>query len=82
VESGLFASLDALLDRIVPEADIPRADIRMTIGRLKEEVRSYFHFASAARYMPTVPEAEVWSLVDAVFKKRLHERGKTDEPVA
>jgi len=79
VELGLFAALDGLLDRIVPEAAIPKADIRMTIGRRNDEATSFFHFGAASRYPPTVPEAEVWILVNAVFKNRLQERGRTDE---
>ena len=83
VEAGLFAALDGLLDRIVTEADIPKADIRMVIGRLKDETRSYFRFAAADRYLPTAAETEVWTLVDAVFRRRLQERGKIyEEPAA
>ena len=78
IEPGLFAALEGLLDRIVPE-DIPKTELRMVIGRLKDEARSYFHFAAADRYSPEVPEAEVWTLVDAVFKRRLQESVTKDE---
>ena len=82
VEAGVFAAMDGLLDRIVPEADIPKADIRMVIGRLKDETRSHFRFAAADRYLPTAAETEVWTLVDAVFRKRLQERGMIFEAPA
>jgi hypothetical protein len=78
IEPGLFTALEGLLDRIVPDADIPKAEIRMVIGRLKDEARSYFHFAAADRYSPEVPEAEVWTLVEAVFKRRLQESVTND----
>lgn len=78
IEPGLFTALEGLLAHIVPNADIPKADLRMVIGRLKDEATSYFHFAAADRYSPGVPEAKVWTLVEAVFKRRLQESVTND----
>lgn len=80
IEPGFFTALQGLLDRIVPDADIPKAELRMVIGTLRDEARCYFHFAAADRYSPGVPEAEVWTLVDAVFKRRLQESVTNDAP--
>jgi len=81
IEPGLFAALFSLLDHIAPGADIPAADAGMVIGRLRDEKWSYYNFTAPDRYQPTVPEAEIWRLIDSVFKKRLQERVKTDETI-
>ena len=78
IEPGLFEALYGLLGGIAPEADIPDMERRMVIGRLKDEKWSYYRFAAPDRYEPTSPEAEIWRLINAVFKKRLQERVKTD----
>jgi hypothetical protein len=74
IEPGFFWALDDLLARIVPEADVPKADLRMVIGRLRDETRACFYFAAPDKYPTTAPEAEVWTLVDTVFMRRLMER--------
>jgi hypothetical protein len=81
IEPGLFAALYGMLGDIAPEAGIPKTETRMVIGRLKDEKWSYYHFASSDRYQSAVPEAEIWRLIDEVFRKRLQERVKTDETI-
>ncbi len=81
IEPGLFEALYGLLGGIAPEADVPKTEIRMVVGRLKDEKWSYYNFAARDSYQPPAPEAEIWRLIDAVFRKRLHEGIKIDETI-
>ncbi len=72
IEPGIFATLDNLLEHIQPEIEEPT--VKMVIGRLKDNKRTYWSFRSAQEYPVDSPEVEVWNLVKSVFEKRLQEK--------
>ena len=74
IEPDFFSALYDLLGRLAPGAELARDEFRMVIGRLKDEKWSYFNFAAPDRYSQATPEAEIWSLMNSFFQKRLQER--------
>jgi hypothetical protein len=71
VEPGLFVSLDNLLDRAASGAEIPRKNLGMVIGRLKNKERKFCYLKALDEYPRESPEAEIWALVNLLFEKRL-----------
>lgn len=70
-EPGLFSQLSNLLDRIIAGEDTPKESIRLVLGRLKEDKRTYYSLCGADAYPPDSPEAEIWKLINAIYDKRM-----------
>lgn len=68
---GLYAALDDLLDRVAEADDIPRDQVRLVIGRLKNEQRTHYSLKASGQYFPSSPESDIWNLVDSVFEERM-----------
>ena len=73
-EPGLFTALDKLLEQIPRGVEEPKTPVKMVVGRLKDDKRTYWSFRSAEEYSADSPEAKVWALVNSVFDKRLNEK--------
>ena len=71
LEPGFFAALDGLLSRLTPSAERTTSETKMVIGRLRDTDTQFFKFVSAANYTARSQESEIWSLVDAFYRKRL-----------
>ncbi len=72
-KSGLYAALDGLLDRVVVSEQIPREQVRLVIGRLRDEGRQHFSFGPPGQYEPSSTEMQIWALVDEVYQERIGE---------
>jgi hypothetical protein len=71
MEPGLFVALDGLLDCAQLEAK--SKNVKMVLGRLKDEKKTYYYLKALAEYLPNSPEAKIWTLINSIFKKRLEE---------
>ena len=74
---GIYLALDALLDRIASGAEVPRADVRLTLARFKNETRAYFSLRALDEYPPRSPETEIWMLINALYEKALKGIGES-----
>ena len=76
-ESGLYAALDNLLDRVAPGQNMPKENVRLAIERLKDGKRTYYWLSASDGYSLRSPEAEIWKLVNTLYEKRLKEVGQS-----
>lgn len=70
-EPGLFDALEKLLDQIAVGNETPKKDVRLVLGRLKDDKKTYYSLRSLDDYPVGSPEAEIWELINAVHEKRL-----------
>jgi len=71
IETGLFTTLDSLLDRI--QTGTKSSTTKMVIGRLKDEKKIFFNLEAFETYLPNTTEAEIWRLINSIYQKRLKE---------
>jgi len=71
-QTGLFAALDRLLDNLTDPGKMPRDQVRLVLGRLKDGQRNHYSLKALDEYCGTSPEAKIWELVDGVFRDRMN----------
>jgi len=79
VEPAFFSSLERQLSRISLQEETPDDKLRMIIGAREDESVTYHRLAAPESYPSQSPEAMVWKLVDALFRRRLKEELRTRE---
>jgi len=76
VESGLFAALTNLIDRIPSSPKTAKTEARLVIGRIREGTELHYFLRAAEKYPQEAPETKIWKLVDAIYEKKVKGAGR------